>query len=50
VVQKAIHNWTKHVGENVFSDKVNRVLDDHKSEVEELVHYESNDWIIVVKI
>lgn len=50
MVQEAIHNWTKHVGENVFSDEVNRVFDDHKSEVEELVHKESNNWILVVKI
>jgi len=50
MVQKAIHDWSKHVGEDVLSNKVHRVFNDYKSEVEELVHNEGDDWIVMVKI
>jgi len=50
VVEETIHNWTHHVGEDVLSNEVNGVLDDDNSEVDELMHHEGSDGVIVVEI
>lgn len=48
--QGFIQNWSHHVWENVVSNKVDRVLYNNNSEVNELMHDESHNLIIVVEI
>lgn len=50
MVKEAIHDWAHHVGEDVLSNEVNWVLNDDNSEIDELVHEESNDWVVMVKV
>jgi hypothetical protein len=50
VVKEAVHNWTHHVSEDVLSNEVNGVLNDDNSEVDELMHNISSDWVVVVKV
>lgn len=50
VVQEAVHDWAHHVGEDVLTDEVNGVLDDHNSEVDKLMHNEGRDRVIVVEV
>lgn len=50
MVEEAVHDWAHHVGKDILSNKVNRVLNDNNSEVDELMHEEGNDWVIVVQV
>jgi len=50
VVQEVVHDWAHHIRENVLTNEVHRVLNDHNSEVDELMHHESSDWVVVVKV
>ena len=50
MVECLVHDWSHHVWENVVSHEVHWVLNDDDSEVDELVHNEGNDFIVVIKI
>ena len=50
VVKIGVHHWSHHVGEDVLANEVNRVLNDHDGEINELVHYESDKLVIVVEV
>jgi hypothetical protein len=50
VVREAVGNWAHHISEDVLSNKVYRVLNNNDSEVDELMHDESSDGVIVVEV
>lgn len=50
MIQKVIHDWSHHICEDILANKVNRVFNDDDSKVDELMHDESSDRIVMVKI
>jgi len=50
MVQEVIHDWTHHIRENILANKVNWVLNNDNTEVDELMHDKSGDRIIMIKI
>lgn len=50
MVQEVVHDWAHHVRENVLSHKVYRVFNDHDSEVDELMHDEGRDRIVMIEV
>lgn len=50
MIQEAVHNWARHIGENVLSDEINRVFNDNNAEVDELVHHKSGDRVVVIEV
>ena len=49
VVEERIHHWAHHISEYVLANKVHRVFNDYDAEVNELVHDEGKDWVLVVQ-
>lgn len=50
MVHHLVENWSKHVGENVRTDKVDRILNNYDLVFDPLMHEEGHDQVVVVQI
>jgi hypothetical protein len=50
LVQESGEHWTSHVGEDVVSNEVHRVLNDNDSKFNDLMHDDAYVLVIVVEI
>ena len=49
IVQRIINHGLEHVGENVVAQKHKAIFDNDDTEVDELVHNESDDRVLVIQ-
>ena len=50
MVEETVHDWSHHICENILSDEVHGVLNDYDTKVDELVHDEGGNGVIVVQV
>lgn len=50
VVKELGNHWSKHAVENVLAHEINRVFNNNNGELNELMHHESNNGVVVVEI
>lgn len=50
VIKETVHDWAHHISENILTNKVDGVLDNNNSEVDELMHDKGSDRVVMVQV
>lgn len=50
MIEEGVHHWSHHISEDILANEVNGVLNDYDTEVDELMHEEGNDRVVMVEV